>query len=100
MEGSVLPDPAVAGVLSRNFIEARLHTDAHDEEKREVILAQQLELEEGIGLPYYIVMDPATRAELVEFDRADRALRDVNVFRDFLEEGIEASSDQVARQDR
>ena len=44
MEVNVFPKPAVAGVLTRNYVEARLHTDAHDEAARERVLEWQDEL--------------------------------------------------------
>ncbi len=89
MENNIFVEPAVAGVLTQNYVEARLHTDSHDDLLRPLIQEQQLELQGGIGLPFYIVMEPASRRKLVDFNRVDQALLDPNVFRDFLQDGID-----------
>jgi len=89
MEVNIFPKPAVAGVLTQNYVEARLHTDSYDDVLRPTIQEQQLELQGGIGLPYYIALEPHSRRKLVEFARADQALRDANVFRAFLLQGVD-----------
>jgi len=59
-----------------------------------------MELEGGVGLPYYISLDPLTGEELVEFNRPDRALRDKETFRAFLLEGVDKAAPRVARDTR
>ena len=52
METSVFIDPAVAGLLETNFVEARLHTDTH-EEFRDLEIA----LMGSFAQPVYAVVD-------------------------------------------
>ena len=62
MEGTVLPTPAVAGVLKAGFVEARLHCDLgdHAEENKAI----QDRLTGSIALPIYAIVDPATEEVL------------------------------------
>ena len=100
MELNIFPQPAVAGTLTRNYVEARLHTDSHDDQARPVLQALQLELQGDNSLPFYIAMHPDTREKLVTFNRAGEALLDPQVFLDFLERGIEQAQLRVASADR
>lgn len=59
MEEGLFPDPAVAGILKPNFVEARLHTDRRDE-----LHELQVAMTGSIALPTYLVIDPATGKEL------------------------------------
>jgi hypothetical protein len=62
MEGTVLPTPAVAGVLKTDFVEARLHCDlgTHAEANKAI----QDRLTGSIALPIYAIVDPATEQVL------------------------------------
>lgn len=54
----MFPSPAVAGVLSKNYVEARLHTDGKKNIER--ILELQRELTGSIATPIYVLIDPET----------------------------------------
>lgn len=62
MEGTVLPAPAVAGVLKSDYVEARLHCDLgeHAEENKRI----QDRLTGSIALPIYAIYDPVTEEVL------------------------------------
>jgi hypothetical protein len=56
MEENVFPSGAVAPILEKNFVEARLHTDGTtnvDEIKR-----LQEELTKSVANPYYVLQEP------------------------------------------
>lgn len=59
VEGTVFPDPAVAGILREHYVEARLHTDdysAPERTERQRELQQQMT---GVKtLPVYLIQDP------------------------------------------
>ncbi len=93
MEVNIFPSPAVAGVLSKNFVEARLHVDAPDGEARERVLAWQNELQGAPGTPYYILIDPVNDAHLAVLEQATFS---EDAFRDFLLSGVERR-ENVAR---
>lgn len=64
MEGSVFPDPAVAGVLAPNYVEARLHTDGGPrmEENRRL----QVQMSDVAGNPVYVLYDPVAKKKVGE----------------------------------
>ena len=62
MEGSVLPAPAVAGVLKEKYVEARLHCDMGGSAQANKAIQQRLT--QSIALPIYAVIDPATEERL------------------------------------
>ena len=87
MEGNVFPEPAVAGVLTREYIEARLHTDHPNEERRERNLALQDEIQGSLATPFYFLVDPVSQEVLGQFAGSTF---DVEKFADFLRSGVEA----------
>lgn len=62
MENNVFPRPAVAGLLSAEFVEARLHTDGSTNIER--ILELQESLARSVANPIYVVVDPQNEREL------------------------------------
>lgn len=86
MEETIFPRPAVAGVLARHYVEARLHTDHPDDAIRERNLALQDELQGSLATPYYVLLDPLTEEVL---NRYPGATFDADVFRAFLSESVE-----------
>lgn len=57
MEQKVFPAPAVAGILEKNFVEARIHNDGDDQDE---VRGWQVELIHTYATPSYVVVDPAT----------------------------------------
>jgi len=86
MEEKIFRKPAVAGVL-QNYVEARLHTDGKEHIDR--ILELQSELTGSVATPVYVVIDPVGEQKRLTFEGATY---DENVFREFLEKGLEAVS--------
>lgn len=64
MEEQIFPDPAVAGILTSDYVEARIHTDHPD--KGEAQRALQMNMVGLVAAPYYVVIDPATGMKLAE----------------------------------
>ena len=62
MEEDVFPRPAVAGVLQKEFIEARLHNDGGP--KKDDTRARQKEMAGSFATPVYVVVDPKSGATL------------------------------------
>jgi hypothetical protein len=62
MEEVVFRLPAVAGVLRKEFIEARLHTDGGPKEKENV--QRQTELAGSRATPIYVIVDPKSGEKL------------------------------------
>ena len=62
MEESIFPSPAVAEVLQKGFIEARLHNDGGP--KKDEIRARQKEMADSFATPLYVIVDPQTGAKL------------------------------------
>ena len=58
MEGKVFPSPAVAEVLKKGFIEARLHTDRSGSPYEDQF-ALQKRMTRTVALPTYAVVDPS-----------------------------------------
>lgn len=84
MEDYIFPRPAVAGELAY-FIEARLHSDAHDPELRERIQGLITSVAHGIGQPIYVALDPHTGAELGRYEGAALTPNDTRDFIAFLQ---------------
>lgn len=83
MEDNIFPRPAVAGELD-HFIEARLHSDAHDPVLRERIAALIPTIAQGYGQPIYVALDPATGEELGRYEGAALTREHVAEFLEFL----------------
>jgi hypothetical protein len=62
MEEAVFPRPAVAGVLQKEFIEARLHNDGGP--KKDENRARQKEMTGSFATPIYVIVDPKSGAKL------------------------------------
>lgn len=63
LEHKVFPDPAVAGILRDNFIEARLHTDGAPGPANVKIRDR---FTTAIANPWLVVVDPVTETVLGE----------------------------------
>jgi hypothetical protein len=83
MEEKIFRLPAVAGVLDRSYVEARLHTDgeAHIDRIRDV----QQELTQSIATPIYVLVDPTSGEKRAVFEGPTK---DPQRFADFLERGL------------
>ena len=79
MENNVFPSPAVAGVLNKNYVETRLHTDG--EENIDRIIELQRELTGSVATPIYVLIDPDTDEKLGQFNGSTF---DEEEFADFL----------------
>jgi len=91
MEENVFPSQAVAWELTKDFVEARLHTDGQTNIER--IRQLQMELAGVQATPYYVIVDPETGAKL----RVQNKPATPGRFRDFLL-GKTGDEDEVARQ--
>lgn len=69
MEVSVFPDYKVRD-LKAGFVEARLHSDAHDLALRERIAELIESLAESTAQPIYISVDPRNEQEMARFSGA------------------------------
>lgn len=81
MEGSVFPAPAVAGVLGKHYVEARLHTDRPQDEGRK---AMQAEMTNDYSNPVYVLFDPVKRTVI----RKTAGYVFESDFVEFLESGL------------
>ncbi len=86
MEDNIFTAPEVSGVLTREFIESRLHNDHPDEELQDKVLELQAELQGHYATPYYIILEPSTGKKLGVFEGADF---DESKFRSFLIDGVD-----------
>ena len=84
MEENVFYLPAVAGLLSDNYVEARLHADG--EVNIERIRELQLELAQSVATPIYVVVDPKTGEKRALLEGA--TLTDTSKFTAFLESAL------------
>ena len=84
MEEKIFRNPAVAGVLNK-YVEARLHTDGKVNIDR--ILELQQDLAGSVATPIYVVVDPVGERKRLTFEGATF---DADVFRKFLEAGLES----------
>ena len=69
MENSIFLSPAVAGLMKRHFVEARLHTDAQNTMTAEQLVENrrlQSDLSGTKTNPYFVVVDPKTGEKLGE----------------------------------
>lgn len=64
MEEKIFLRPAVAGVLKKGFIEARLHADGPSEPKYDRIRELQKKLTNSVALPIFVIIDPKTGDKL------------------------------------
>jgi len=71
MEEKVFRLPAVAGILGKSYVEARLHTDGEGKPAYDRNRELQKELARSVANPVYVVIDPKSRAEFGRFDGAD-----------------------------
>lgn len=83
MENNLFPDPAVAGVLAKNYVEARLHTDGSTNVER--IRELQHELTGSVATPIYVLLDPRTGEVR---GKKEGSTRSVEEFARFLESGL------------
>jgi hypothetical protein len=90
METSILPSPAVAGVLDEKYVEARLFTDG--DENIERILDLQNRLAGTLANPTYVLVDPGAERKLAQL----QGKRTASTFKRFLEAGIERAEEKVA----
>ena len=58
LEGKTFELPAVAGILSNNFVEARLHTDGDADARRERNRKLQKRFASSIANPWLVLVDP------------------------------------------
>ncbi len=80
MEDGIFPRPAVAEMLKKRFVEARLHVDYEENMQRE------LRMTGSNAQPVYLVLDPETEDVHARQD-GGLALTDPTPFIDFLLEG-------------
>jgi hypothetical protein len=83
MEMKVFPAPAVAAVLQKKYVEARIHTD--HEELGAKNRARQLEMTNSVAQPIYLLIDPENGEVHGRLEGA--MLGDNQPFIDFLESG-------------
>ena len=83
-EVSVFPKPEVRKARSL-YVEARLHSDAHDLEKRERIAELIETVAKTEAQPTYVVVDTKTEAEVSRYNGAPILAGDDAVFVEFLE---------------
>ena len=82
MEAGTFIRPAVAGILEKSFVEARLHTDEAQ------LYALQFEMVGTHANPYYLIVDPTDERIVAHFDRALRPSEEDEVFAGFLSEAL------------
>lgn len=66
LEDKTFEVPAVAGLLSDNFIEARLHTDGPETAARAAARELQARYASSIANPWLVVVDPKTGEKIAE----------------------------------
>ena len=82
MEVSIFPDYTIRDLKS-GFVEARLHSDAHDRSHRERIAGLVETLAESTAQPIYVSVDPRTENEMARFSGA--TIGNPEPFRFFLD---------------
>ena len=90
MEETIFPAPEVSGVLTREFVESRLHNDHPEDALKQRAIELQDELQGTRSTPYYLLIDPVTGKTLAVFAGADF---DEQKFRKFLLDGVEKGKD-------
>ena len=71
MEEKVFRLPAVAGILSAGYVEARLHTDGEGKPAYDRNRELQEELAGSKANPIYLAVDPRSGKTLERFEGAD-----------------------------
>jgi thioredoxin-related protein len=69
MEDSVFPSPAVAELMKKGFVEARLHVDTQKNLTKEQFARNrefQKQMTASRGMPVFVVVDPKTGKKLGE----------------------------------
>ncbi len=91
MEKGVFHHPAVAGILEKRFVEARIHTDrvGHPEDRE-----LQLKMTDSIAQPIYLVVDPKDGTQHARRDGA--TLNGDQPFIDFLNQGWASAREKHA----
>ncbi|MEM8713461.1 MAG: hypothetical protein AAGG01_21155 [Planctomycetota bacterium] len=89
MEEQIFREPVVAGQLA-GFVEARLHTDAGDQERRDDAVARSRELKAAGGLPTYVILDARSGQEI---GRMQGSLLNPNAFTNFLSTSMKTFGD-------
>lgn len=84
-----MPSPAVAGILSAQFIEARHHTDHPDGAIATSNQAFQMEKQGDPSLPFYMLLDPESGEVYGTFSGFALSTK---AFTDFLEAGVAKSA--------
>ncbi|MCR9244254.1 MAG: hypothetical protein NXI31_04425 [bacterium] len=88
MEGTVFRDPAVADLMKKHFVEARLHVDSQSYLTDAQWAANQKardEIGEGtLTLPFYVVVDPKTGESVAEHTLSGAATEWTAGWLDFL----------------
>ena len=87
MEKNVFHLPAVAGILNKNYLEARLHADGDVNIER--IRELQQTLAKSVATPFYVVVDPKTGETMATL--AGATIGDTSPFTDFLEKGLKGN---------
>ena len=85
-----MPSPAVAAVLNKSFVEARLYTDG--EENNERILELQDKLSGTLANPTFVLVEPGAERKLCQL----QGKRSAKTFKRFLEAGLERAEVKVA----
>lgn len=83
-EENVFPAPEVRELLTRGFVEARLHTDG---DRGEELSAFQEKIAHSIATPLYLVFDPTTERSLID---PVGGTQSVAGFRSFLARALES----------
>ncbi len=81
MEVSIFPKPEVRA-LKQRWVEARLHSDAHDLELRERIAGLVDTLAGSPAQPIYVAVDPSSEEELGRFQGG--TIKDWSPFVEFM----------------
>lgn len=66
LEKQEFPKPAVAGILTKHYLEARLHTDGPDTPERARAREVQAAHASSIANPWLVILDPTTETVLAE----------------------------------
>lgn len=98
MEGTVFPSSAVADLMKRHFVEARIHTDSQStltEEQFATNLATRDEVTGGsLTMPYFVVVDPKTGETVGEHELSGSPASFEGSWMEFLSFAIDESGRQ------
>ncbi len=83
MEDNFFLKPTVAGLLNKEYIEARLHTDGTANAER--IKEMQTSLARTVAMPVFVIVDPATEKELGRYEGAALTPGQQRSYIEFLE---------------